>query len=159
VPAMLQSLLIDRFQMKMHREMREFQIYALKVASTGLRLTESGPGDLNTDGTVDIAAGGNANGVGINFGGGSSISMGSNTLEIKKLTMRLVADSLTRFLDRTVVDMTDLKGAYDLTVDLTPEDRMSMLIRSAVNAGVILPPQALAMMDSSSNGSIFDGLK
>jgi uncharacterized protein (TIGR03435 family) len=159
VPEMLQALLIDRFQMKMHRDTREFPVYALKVATTGLKLTESGPGSGNADSTVDIAAGGNANGIGINFGGGSSISMGSSTLEIKKLTMRLISDSLTRFLDRSVVDMTNLKGAYDITIDLTPEDRMSLMIRSAVNAGMTLPPQALAMMDNSSNASIFEGLK
>ena len=159
VPEMLQTLLMDRFQMKMHREMREFPVYALKVASTGLKLTETGPGDPTSNGLVDIAAGGNANGIGINFGGGSSISMGSNTLEIKKLTMRIIADSLTRFLDRPVVDATNLKGAYDLTIDLTPEDRMSLMIRSAVNAGMTLPPQALAMMDNASNASIFEGVK
>ena len=159
VPEMLQTLLVDRFQMKMHREMREFPVYALKVASTGLKLTETGPGDPTSNGMVDIAAGGNANGVAINFGGGSLISMGSNTLEIKKLTMRIIADSLTRFLDRPVIDSTNVKGAYDLTIDLTPEDRMSLMIRSAVNAGMTLPPQALAMMDNASNASIFEGVK
>jgi uncharacterized protein (TIGR03435 family) len=159
VPEMLQALLIERFNMKIHREMREFPVYALKVAATGLNLTETGPGDVNANGALDIAAGGNANGVGINFGGGSSISMGSNTLEIKKLTMPIIADSLTRFLDRSVIDATTLKGAYDMTIELTPEDRMSLMIRSAVNAGLTLPPQALAMMDNASNRSIFDGLK
>jgi uncharacterized protein (TIGR03435 family) len=159
VPEMLQALLVDRFNMKMHREMREFPVYVLKVAATGLKLTESSPADVNANGALDISAGGNANGLGINFGGGSSISMASNTLEIKKLTMPIIADSLTRFLDRSVIDATNLKGAYDLTIELTTEDRMSMMIRSAVNAGMTLPPQALAMMDSGSNASLFDGLK
>jgi len=158
VPEMLQALLMDRFQMKIHRETRDLPVYTLKIASTGLRLTES-PGDANGTGTVDVAAGGNANGLAMNFGGGSSISVGSSTLEIKRLTMRMIADSLTRFLDRSVVDMTNLKGAYDLTVDLTPEDRISMMIRAAVNAGMTVPSQALAMMDNASNASIFEGLK
>jgi uncharacterized protein (TIGR03435 family) len=155
----LQALLTDRFQMKMHRETRDLPVYTLKIASTGLKLTESGPGDRNSNGTVDVAAGGNANGLAMNFGGGSSISVGSSTLEIKRLTMRMIADSLTRFLDRSVVDTTNLTGAYDLTVDLTPEDRISMMIRAAVNAGMTVPSQALAMMDNASNASIFEGLK
>jgi len=159
VPEMLQALLTDRFQMKMHRETRDLPVYTLKIASTGLKLTESGPGDRNSNGTVDVAAGGNANGLAMNFGGGSSISVGSSTLEIKRLTMRMIADSLTRFLDRSVVDMTNLTGTYDLTVDLTPEDRVSMMIRAAVNAGMTVPSQALAMMDNASNASIFEGLK
>jgi uncharacterized protein (TIGR03435 family) len=66
---------------------------------------------------------------------------------------------LTRFLDRPVVDMTNLKGSYDLTLDLTPEDRMVMLIRSAVAAGVVLPPQALALLDTGSNASLNDALR
>jgi uncharacterized protein (TIGR03435 family) len=159
VPEMLQALLTDRFQMKMHRETRDFPVYVLKIAPTGLKLMEAGPADSNSNGTVDVAAGGNANGLAMNFGGGSSISVGSSTLEIKRLTMRVIADSLTRFLDRSVIDMTNLKGAYDLTVDLTPEDRISMMIRAAVNAGMTLPSQALAMMDNASNASIFEGLK
>jgi uncharacterized protein (TIGR03435 family) len=159
VPEMLQALLTDRFQMKMHRETRDLPVYTLKIASTGLKLAESGPGDRNSNGTVDVAAGGNANGLAMNFGGGSSISVGSSTLDIKRLTMRMIADSLTRFLDRSVVDMTNLTGTYDLTVDLTPEDRISMMIRAAVNAGMTVPSQALAMMDNASNASIFEGLK
>lgn len=159
VPEMLQALLVDRFQMKMHREMRELPIYALKVASTGLKLTESGPGDVDADAPINVAAGGDATGLAINFGGGSYISMSPTALEIKKLTMRMIADSLTRFVDRTVVDMTNVKGAYDVTVNLTPEDRFAMMIRAGVNAGLSLPPQALAMMDNASNASLFDGLK
>src|SRR6476660_1075508 len=37
VPQMLQSLLTDRFQMKMHRETREVPVYGLGVAKTGLK--------------------------------------------------------------------------------------------------------------------------
>ena len=40
VPEMLQALLGERFQMKMHREMKEFPVYRLDVAKTAVKLTE-----------------------------------------------------------------------------------------------------------------------
>jgi uncharacterized protein (TIGR03435 family) len=73
--------------------------------------------------------------------------------------MEMTADMLTRFLDRPVIDMTNLKGAYDFTLELTPEDRMGMMIRSAVAAGMVLPPQALALLDGASNDSLSNAMK
>src|SRR5262249_11878874 len=66
VPDMLKVLLSDRFQLKTHREMKEFPVYVLEVAKTGAKLTESAA-DPNADsadrGAVNVAAGGNSNGV------------------------------------------------------------------------------------------------
>jgi hypothetical protein len=104
VPEMMQGLLADRFQLKIHRESREFQVYAL--------------------------------------GGGASFVLGNNKLEARKLTMAQFADLLTRFYDRPIIDATGLKGRYDVTLDVAPEDYMGMMIRSAVGAGIPLPPQA-----------------
>ena len=162
VPVMLQALLAERFQMKMHREMKEFPVYALEVAKTGLKITESasdGNSDAGNTGALNIAAGGNDAGATISFGNGSYFTLGRTTLEGKRLTMGTFAEMLTRFLDRPVVDMTGLKGNYDLTLDLSPEDRTAMLIRSAISAGVVLPPQALALIDGVSNDSLFNSLK
>jgi uncharacterized protein (TIGR03435 family) len=55
--------------------------------------------------------------------------------------------------------MTDLKGNYDLNLTVTPEDYQTMLIRVAVNAGMMLPPQALQLLDSGSVTSLIDGLQ
>ena len=41
IPAMLQALLRDRFQMKMHRETKELPVYALIAGKGGLNLKES----------------------------------------------------------------------------------------------------------------------
>ena len=41
---MLQQLLEDRFQLKVHREARESRIYALRVAKGGLKMKPSNPG-------------------------------------------------------------------------------------------------------------------
>jgi len=158
VPEMLQSLLADRFGMKSHREKREFPVYALETAKAGFTLTPTGKSERPEGTPVNVAGGGNASGVEINFGDGAYIAL-KDGFEIKDLPMNIVADMLTRFLDRPVVDMTNLKGTYEFKLPLAPEDRMSMLIRSAVSAGVVLPPQALVFMDAGSHASLLDSLR
>lgn len=153
IPEMMQAVLADRFQMKMHRDSKEFPVYILSVAKGGLKIQEA---PVNTEPApdkppaVNVAASGSGNGIGVDLGGGSSFSFGNNKLEIRKMTMASIADMLTRFLDRPVLDKTELTGRYDLTLDLTPEDSTGMMIRAAVNQGVVLPPQALRMLDTAS---------
>ena len=128
VPEMLQALLAGRFRMKLHREMKEFPVYVLEAAKTGVKLVETeGSAGATDDGGINIAAGGNSAGVAISFGNGGSFTLAEKSLETKKLSMATFADLLTRFLDRPVIDKTNLKGLYDMTLDLTPEDRLVML--------------------------------
>jgi uncharacterized protein (TIGR03435 family) len=151
VPVMLQNLLTDRFRMKTHREMKEFPVYALEVAKTGLKVEQAGSAPEFDRGSVNVVAGGDTNGATISFGNGAFFSLGLTSFEIKRLDMPTIADMLTRFLDRPVIDSTTLKGIYDFTLPLTGEERNVMLIRSAVAAGVVLPPQVVAFMDSNSS--------
>ena len=152
VPEMLQALLADRFQMKVHHESKEFAVYALMVAKGGFKLKEAPPvpdtGDKPAG--VNVTAVGTGGGVAIDMGGGSSFSIGNNKLEVRRMTMRSIADVLTRFVDRPVVDMTDVKGVYDMTLELSPDDYTATLVRSAVNQGVVLPPQALRVLETAS---------
>jgi uncharacterized protein (TIGR03435 family) len=160
VPAMLQNLLDERFQLKTHHESKDFPVYALVVAKGGHKMKEapldpdadpSGPGDPSapTPGGLNISASGGRGGVTISYGHGASFSFANNKFEAKKLTMPIFADSLARFLDRPVVDQTGVTGNYDFTLNFTDDDYRAMLIRSAVNAGVQLPPQALRFMNST----------
>src|SRR6185437_5930766 len=41
VKAMLQNLLLDRFRMTVHREKRDFPVYAMSVSKGGLKFTET----------------------------------------------------------------------------------------------------------------------
>jgi uncharacterized protein (TIGR03435 family) len=159
---MLQTLLIDRFQMKAHRETKELPVYALGVAKSGLKLTELSPDPQSNDSDqrpVAITGSGRGGNVAIDLGSGSAFSLGPNGFEAKKITMATFADMLTRFTDRAVVDLTGLKGSYDFGLELSPEDRTAILIRAALTAGVVLPPQALAMLDNGSNASLINSLQ
>ena len=99
---------------------------------------------------VNVVASGTGNGVAVDLGGGSSFALGNHKLEAKRMTMTQFADVLTRFVDRPVIDMTQLTGQYDLTLDIAPEDYTAILVRSAVNQGVPLPPQALRALETAS---------
>jgi uncharacterized protein (TIGR03435 family) len=73
--------------------------------------------------------------------------------------MQILADTLGRFMDQPVVDRTKLAGRYDAAFSIAPEDYMPLMIRSAVNAGISLPSQALQLLDAPSQGSVEAGLK
>jgi uncharacterized protein (TIGR03435 family) len=160
---MLQSLLDDRFQLKMHHATKEFPVYAVTVAKSGLKLKES-PLDPEVEGNggkgaVNVSATGGAAGVTTNFGRGAYFTLADNKLEVRKLTMAQLADSLGRFADRPVVDMTDLTGTYDLTLEFTLEEYRVLLIRTALAAGVNLPGEALKLLEGASDESLFKGLQ
>jgi uncharacterized protein (TIGR03435 family) len=94
--------------------------------------------------------------VSVNLGKGSSFTFGNNRFEGKKLTMANIAETFTRFLDRPVIDMTGLPGRYDFTLEVSPEDYRAIMVRSALNAGVSLPPEALRALDASSGDSVIN---
>jgi len=95
----------------------------------------------------------------LNLGRGAYFSFANGHLDAKKVDMQGFADTLARFMDRPVVNMTGLTSNYDFAFDLAPEDYQTMLLRSAINAGVNLPPQARAMIDSGSDETLFQGLE
>lgn len=161
IPEMLQALLADRFQLKFHREKRDFPVYALLQGKGPLKLTESpvDPNEAKTPQPVDVKAGGSVKGVSIDLGGGRTFSFVPNRFEVHKMTMELFARYLERFADRTIVDMTGLKGQYDLTFDINPEDYLPLLIRSAINAGETLRPQAMKLAEGYSSTGLSDALQ
>jgi uncharacterized protein (TIGR03435 family) len=164
VPEMLQSLLEDRFKLKFHRDSKEFPVYALVVVKTGLKLKEAAP-DSEAEaaeaakGNVNVTATGGRGGVTLNLGQGSYFAFADNRLECRKILMTQFADTLARFMDRPVVDVTGLTGRYDIKLEFTPEDYMAMLMRSAIAAGVVLPPQALKLLEMSSGDSLGTALQ
>jgi uncharacterized protein (TIGR03435 family) len=98
IPEMLQSLLVDRFQMKLHWETQEESGYSLTVAKGGPKLKES---------AADARPG---------------ASMRSNGhFEWTAETMDGLATSLTVMMGRTVKNATDLAGTYDISLDAAPD--------------------------------------
>jgi uncharacterized protein (TIGR03435 family) len=160
-PQMLQALLEDRFKLKLHHDQKEFPVYALVVAKGGPRVKESA---AEADAAaprpnISVAASGGPQGVGVDLGGGSFFHFGNDKFEAGKLTMARLAESLSLFTDRPIVDMTGLNGNYDFTLQFSPEDYRAMLIRSAINNGVQLPPEAMRALEISGGDSLFSSIQ
>jgi uncharacterized protein (TIGR03435 family) len=157
VAEMLKSLLIDRFHLKTHTEQREMPVYALVVLAGGSKMKEVAA-SAETEGRFQVKAQGGPGGVNLSYGPDSTFKFGDNKIEGTKLSMANFVDVLGRFVDRPVLDVTQLPGRYDLLVQLSEDDYNAMLIRSAISAGVQLPPQALRYLDTA-DGSLFGALK
>src|ERR1051325_4627162 len=129
VPEMLQALLEDRFQLKTHRETKEFPVYGLVAAKGGMKIKPlpPDPADAQAGRAVDVKVSGGRGGVAIDFGRGTSFTLGDNKFVVKKLTMAQFADSISRFADRPVVDMTESPGQYDFTIEMRSEEHTSEL--------------------------------
>lgn len=158
IPEMMQALLTDRFQLKFHRDKKDLPVYAVSVGKPPLRLTEVAPTpqDEPNGPAVNVSGSGGANGVSVDLGRGSSYTFANNKFEGKKLTMDLLCRMLERYVDRPVVNQTDLSGYYDITLELTPEDYQAMLIRAGINSGVVLPPQVVRLAEGNSAASLLD---
>ena len=60
-------------------------------------------------------------------------------VELTRLSMTELADALTPFLDRPVVDETGLKGNFKIALDLPMEAMFSLMQNMARNAGMPAP--------------------
>jgi uncharacterized protein (TIGR03435 family) len=152
LPEMVQSLLSDRFGIRMHREKKEMPVYALITGKPPLKLKDSRVDpDAPPPTSVQVTGTGSAAGVAVNLGNGSSYTLGSGKFEAKKVNAAGMAAVLERFTDRPVMDLTELKGTYDFEFPVTQDDMQTLMIRAAINAGVQLPSQVLRMLDSGGN--------
>jgi uncharacterized protein (TIGR03435 family) len=152
---MLQNLLLDRFGLKYHNEKKEFAVYALEQGKNGVKMKETPPEASGEAAPppkgLNVSASGSEKGVFVDLGGGAYFTFTDNKFVGHKITMPRVVDSLAMYLEKPLVDQTGLPAdkAYDLTLPITSDDYRVMLIRSAIHAGIQLPPQALQIADGS----------
>jgi len=149
VREMLQGLLAERFHMKTHRETKDLPVYALTITKSGLSAKED-PLDRSERSVEAVSAGSELSTV-AKLPRGATLAIGGDRVEAKKFTMGMLADQLTHFVDRPVVDQTGLAAdaAYDLTLELTHEDFLATRVQSAIAAGMTPPPQAIKLLDAS----------
>jgi uncharacterized protein (TIGR03435 family) len=99
----IQRLLADRFQLSFHRERRQMPIFAIRVAKGGVKLKPAAEPDADAD----------------EFGNGHGTEQ---TVTFKSARMADFALNEQFFLDRPVVDQTDLAGRYDFSVRYTYDE-------------------------------------
>jgi uncharacterized protein (TIGR03435 family) len=128
-PEMMQNLLAERFKLSIHRENREQSVYVLVVGKGDLKIQKTA-----ADEEVAVVGNGldvriNSDGVSISGGATGTMRMtsspnGGMQMQMAKITMAGLADRLAQFMDRPVLDATELKGSYQVTLDL-PIEAMS----------------------------------
>ena len=148
VPEMLQTLLAERFKLTIHRQSKEQNVYALVVAKGGHKLKPAEPEpaapkpeptggtSISTmNGTVRMSGDIQGKGMVVSSGpNGNQTKMTMNNgmmhMENSRMPIAGFVDLLARFVDKPVVDQTDLKGDYQVGLDLSMED-MKNIARSA----------------------------
>ena len=161
---MVQTLLADRFKVVLHHESKDLPVYALVVGKNGPKMKEAPasavpaePGP-NAPKEMDVSGGG----PGISMTGGSFGNMrmtfedGAMRLISPAANMTSLAFMLSRIADRPVIDMTGLKGDYDISIALSDEDMRNM----AAAAGMTLPIRRGADTAADpGSGSIFQSIQ
>ena len=164
IPAMLATLLAERFHLKVHRETKDFPVYGLVLGKGELKLkesqTDSAGRKRRRPGADRCRSQWRARRRSDKPGAGNHVHGGEQPHRMQEAHRWQVSSwALTRFLDRPAVDMTGLTKSYDFTLSFSPEDFSAMMVRSALAAGVVLPPQAMKALEYSSGDSLFNAVQ
>jgi bla regulator protein BlaR1 len=129
---MFQSLLTDRFNLRVSHDTKNLPLYELVVAKNGPKISKSTP----------------------------SSRFGSRTLagelRLNDLPMSALADALSLQVGRHVLDKTGRKGAFDITLHWTPDEDQAVLPRGPED-GAHAPESAVS--NESSGPSIFTAIQ
>ncbi len=187
IPQMVQSLLADRFGLKIHREQKEHSVYALVIAKTGLKMKEAAPDapapvadapdDSKDSKTIDVGQGpmnikqdgkGGATIKGSPMGDikVSPTPDGMIHMEMSRVPMPTLIQQLSQYLDRPVVDMTELKGTYQVVLEFPISALVNLMRAQGLNIPG-LPPgfggggggPADAASDPAAMNSIFKSVE
>jgi uncharacterized protein (TIGR03435 family) len=100
----IQSLLADRFQLRIHKETREEQVYSLVVAKNGPKFKESRFNESD-----------------VGKGMLPGLTMHPYELIGTSVDIHLLAGEMSRRLSRNVIDQTGLNGEYDFILRWVPD--------------------------------------
>ena len=118
---MLQRLLADRFKLVLHRQTKEFQVFVLSPGKNGPKLQES---TSTGEGTIEAQA-------------------DRMTVVVQRTPLSQMIDMLTPVLGAPVLDMTGLKGKYDITVNI------ANYLADMQSAGVGTPTDPLSIVKAA----------
>ena len=105
---MLRAMLSDRFQLVLHRETKELPVYSLVTAANGAKLHEAASGDAYLNGIKRPD--------GLPAGPGFLTLDDQGQLIGQAVPIAVLAEDLSRWLGKSVVDKTVLTGKYDFTL-------------------------------------------
>lgn len=130
---MLLALLVERFQLKYHRETRQGPVYFLVRTNKKLKLEEAKDKDDGAKPWVGSPNNGMIRGDGI---AGKSISMTG------------MASRLSGYLERPVIDHTGLEGDFDFKFEHVPDEHPDVV------SSILLSVQQLGLKLESGKGPV-----
>ena len=186
VPQMLQALMADRFKLEVRRGTADHPVYALVVGKSGSKLKEAeaeppAPPPDSPAGRGEVVLGEGENEVRISRspgGRGATVSSpkfgqmkiqpgedGALIMQFSRMSMQDLADTLSPFVDKPVVDATGLKERYQVELQLNMQDLMK--IAAGLGMGGMMdamhggrgPEQNPAAMASDPSTSIFSAVE
>jgi uncharacterized protein (TIGR03435 family) len=104
----LQAMLAEKFQLKMHPETKTLAVYELVPAKGGVKVKQSAP----VEGAAPMPLDGN-------------YTVHNGEIDGHGMTMVSVAATLTDVVRRKVIDKTGLTGGYDVDLKWTPEEALN----------------------------------
>jgi uncharacterized protein (TIGR03435 family) len=116
---MLAALLVERFHLQTHIEVKTLPVYELVVAKSGSKLETSKPVPTDT--------------------GGGDMTTNDTDMKATKVPLSALAVGLSAKLDRTVIDKTGLTGRYDFHLQWTPDN----VANNAANNGAADAPPTI----------------
>ena len=106
--AMLAAILVDRFHLKIHTELKTLPVYELVIAKGGSKLKTS---------AVPLPDGKNPDDPGL-----GNMDVHNTTMTASNVTISELAGNLSFPLDRTVIDKTGLTSRYDFQLQWTADN-------------------------------------
>jgi uncharacterized protein (TIGR03435 family) len=156
---MLQTLLEDRFRLKLHRETREIPVYALTVAKGGLKLKRLEKPDCDPVDIAKILAPPAAGQPPPNFCGAARfgrnrgiLTLNIHTMSLKEFSQYISRGPLGPQLDRPVIDKTGIDGIFDFHLEFAPDQNTPGFLLQ------LRRPPGAASADDPSGPSIFTAL-
>jgi uncharacterized protein (TIGR03435 family) len=152
---MLQALLEDRFQLKVHRETKEVPVYFLTTAKGGSKLRQARAGsciasDINHPAPVPAQGASNPRTC------GSESTGPEGTFDMYGATMADLSTQLAIRLDRDVIDKTSLTGRFDIHLEVSRADLSPRFLAGRGTGEADSPPLA---NEPGAGPSIFTALQ
>jgi uncharacterized protein (TIGR03435 family) len=139
---MLEALLEDRFQLKVHREVREVPVYALTVSKNGPKLRPSKEGSCSPR-TFPLSP----PAPGQNYCGPTPfIKKGTYlTFNVRGASLKEFSKMQDGVMDRPVIDKTGVTGKFDFDLEFAPDETVPQALRifrgADSNVGAAATPQ------------------
>jgi bla regulator protein blaR1 len=127
----LQTMLADRFQLKLRKATEEQSMYAMTVAKSGLKITPSAtatercwqiPPDT-ARGSQPVAPPGFEGAPPCHYSMNAGTKAGNKFWDIKYISLKDFAKLLSGTVDRYVLDRTGADARFSFTLEYTPDDR------------------------------------